>query len=153
MIFVLSVRRKLCSRSYFLNCCCQELMAEGSDGLARIYIMSFGVMKNFRQAIISPKLCRLTHAGSQSAFYRCDCTVKLSWKGAGVPSRQIINIAATMVYDLGLNQRFNIVKARRGLLGPAKDLAPNRGISMAPVNSNDLESRRALLGCYYLCAR
>jgi hypothetical protein len=66
---------------------------------------------------------------------------------------QIINIAATMVYDLGLNQRFNIVKARRGLLGPAKDLAPNRGISMAPVNSDDLESRRALLGCYYLCAR
>lgn len=66
---------------------------------------------------------------------------------------QIINIAATMVYDLGLNQRFNIVKARRGLLGPAKDVAPNRGISMAPVNSDDLESRRALLGCYYLCAR
>jgi hypothetical protein len=66
---------------------------------------------------------------------------------------QIINIAATMVYDLGLNQRFNIVKARRGLMGPAKDLAPNRGISMAPVNSDELESRRALLGCYYLCAR
>jgi hypothetical protein len=66
---------------------------------------------------------------------------------------QIINIAATMVYDLGLNQRFNIVKARRGLMGPAKDLAPNRGISMAPVNSDDLDSRRALLGCYYLCAR
>lgn len=66
---------------------------------------------------------------------------------------QIINIAATMVYDLGLNQRFNIAKARRGLMGPAKDIASNRGISMAPVNSDDLESRRALLGCYYLCAR
>jgi hypothetical protein len=66
---------------------------------------------------------------------------------------QIINIAATMVYDLGLNQRFNLAKARRGLMGPAKDVAPNRGISMAPVNSDELESRRALLGCYYLCAR
>lgn len=66
---------------------------------------------------------------------------------------QIINIAATMVYDLGLNQRFNLAKARRGLMGPAKDVAPNMGIKMAPVNSDELESRRALLGCYYLCAR
>lgn len=66
---------------------------------------------------------------------------------------QIINIAATMGYDLGLNQRFNLAKARRGLMGPAKVVAPNRGISMAPVNSDELESRRALLGCYYLCAR
>lgn len=66
---------------------------------------------------------------------------------------QIISIAATMVYDLGLNHRFNPVKARRGLMGPAKDVAPNIGIRMAPVNSDELESRRALLGCYYLCAR
>lgn len=66
---------------------------------------------------------------------------------------QIISIAATMVYDLGLNQRFNLAKARRGLMGPAKDVAPNMGIRMAPVNSDELESRRALLGCYYLCAR
>lgn len=66
---------------------------------------------------------------------------------------QIINIAATMVYDLGLNQRFNLAKARRGLMGPAKDVLPNMGIKMAPVNSDELESRRALLGCYYLCAR
>lgn len=65
---------------------------------------------------------------------------------------QIIHMAAVMAMDIGLGKRFNSAQARRGFGAAHPDSAPGSQRTKPSINSDSLESRRAWLGCYYLCA-
>lgn len=64
----------------------------------------------------------------------------------------LIHIAAVMALDLGLGKKFNPARAKRGFGGPGSDLPPGPPPHLPPVDSDCLESRRAWIVSYFLCA-
>lgn len=64
---------------------------------------------------------------------------------------QFIHMAACMGLDLGLGRKFAPNKAKRGFGGLGAHLPPGKMTTM--LDSDTVESRRAWLTCYHMCAR
>ncbi|GAB7363246.1 hypothetical protein MBLNU230_g3528t1 [Neophaeotheca triangularis] len=77
---------------------------------------------------------RPPHTAEQSNFY------------------QIIHMAAVMGYDIGLGKRFNSALARKGFNGQSNVPGTSTISTMAPLDSDAIDARRAWIVSYYLCA-